>query len=493
MQQIHLRHKISRFAAFACLMQVVLAGCGGGGDPSAQSPTPPPPPSPPSPALPTLSISDVSISEGASGTVLATFNVNLSVASSQIVTVDYATQDSTAIAGNDYIATSGTLTFAANAMTATIVVSVQGDTTVEPDEMFFVNLARPTNATLAIARGVGRMNNDDVAAALSIAAVSNALLTDDSQAIEVQLGAPAGASGERVTLSSSNAAIAALVASVNIPAGETVGYVELTTSATAGNATLTATTSTGIATLDIAVAPRDLVMAGSTTGLWVTQTAAATVTLQQPAPAGGVTIDLVSSDVTRASVAPTTITILAGASVANFTITALARGGALITARIAGNAARAEPLPISVVSDAPVMTESSEALIEQARISGALTNEQAFLYRLRAAYDVASLPAQYRGTPGNQPHSPVMRELGRSKDVVSAAGKAELESYLRPPIYAGSSGSLVKQLVSDGRKSAQQRVVAQSADTICDVAGTPFDPSLIPVGVTLVRRISESG
>ena len=63
-------------------------------------------------ALPTLSISDVSLAEGNTGVVNAQFDVTLSAASTATVTVNFATADGTAVAGGDYQATSGILTFA---------------------------------------------------------------------------------------------------------------------------------------------------------------------------------------------------------------------------------------------------------------------------------------------------------------------------------------------------------------------------------------------
>jgi PKD repeat protein len=63
-------------------------------------------------ALPTLTIADLTITEGDSQTTTATFTVTLSAPSSQPVTVAYTTANGTALAGTDYIATSGILTFA---------------------------------------------------------------------------------------------------------------------------------------------------------------------------------------------------------------------------------------------------------------------------------------------------------------------------------------------------------------------------------------------
>lgn len=79
----------------------------------------------------------------ASGTV--TFGVYLSAASDLLVTVNYYTYDGDALAGQDYVSASGTLTFAPGETTKTITVDVIGDTIPEADEVFYVDLAA-TNA-----------------------------------------------------------------------------------------------------------------------------------------------------------------------------------------------------------------------------------------------------------------------------------------------------------------------------------------------------------
>ena len=78
--------------------------------------------------LPVLSIDDVSIVEGDSGTTNAVFTVSLSTASSNTVTVHYATADGTATAPSDYTATSGTLTFGPGETSKPVSVPVKGDT-----------------------------------------------------------------------------------------------------------------------------------------------------------------------------------------------------------------------------------------------------------------------------------------------------------------------------------------------------------------------------
>ncbi|MEQ8973778.1 MAG: glycoside hydrolase family 9 protein [Coleofasciculus sp. C1-SOL-03] len=114
-----------------------------------------------SPSIPTLSVDDVTVTEGDSGTVAAEFVVNLSEASDQEVTVEYGTDNDTATAGSDYTAQSGTLTFAAGETSKIVSVPVIGDTTVESNETFRLNLSNPSNGTIADAQGVGTINNDD--------------------------------------------------------------------------------------------------------------------------------------------------------------------------------------------------------------------------------------------------------------------------------------------------------------------------------------------
>ena len=111
--------------------------------------------------LPTLSINDVRVTEGNSGTVTAKFSVKLSAASASDVTVRYATANGTATSGSDYTAKSGTLTFAAGTVSKSVSISVNGDTTVEPNETFFVNLSSPSGATILDGQGQGTIVNDD--------------------------------------------------------------------------------------------------------------------------------------------------------------------------------------------------------------------------------------------------------------------------------------------------------------------------------------------
>jgi len=111
--------------------------------------------------LPTISIGDRTVTEGDSGTVTATFNVALSRATAQTVTVNFATANGTATAGSDYQATTGTLTFLPLETVKQVSVTVNGDNSFEPNETFVVDLSGAVNAGIADNQGAGTITNDD--------------------------------------------------------------------------------------------------------------------------------------------------------------------------------------------------------------------------------------------------------------------------------------------------------------------------------------------
>jgi hypothetical protein len=109
-----------------------------------------------------ISINDVQISEGNSGTQLATFTVTRSGGTAAFA-VNFATSNGGATtADNDYFANAGTLNFAAGVNTRTISVTIAGDTKVESDEAFFVNLSGATNgASIGDNSATGTITDDD--------------------------------------------------------------------------------------------------------------------------------------------------------------------------------------------------------------------------------------------------------------------------------------------------------------------------------------------
>ena len=115
--------------------------------------------------VPDIGITNANIAEGNSGTTALVFNVTLSAAPATPVSVNWSTADGTATAGTDYVAGTGTLSWAAgDPLTKTITVQVNGDTTVEPDETLSVTLSAATGGTIAgPGSATGTILNDDVA------------------------------------------------------------------------------------------------------------------------------------------------------------------------------------------------------------------------------------------------------------------------------------------------------------------------------------------
>ena len=113
---------------------------------------------------PRISISDVTKAEGKKGqTTLFTFTVTLSAAYDQPVTMSYRTVNGTATTSdNDYVAKTGTLTFAPGETTKTITIEVKGDSKREANETFYLDLfGNSSNSLFTKNRGLGTILNDD--------------------------------------------------------------------------------------------------------------------------------------------------------------------------------------------------------------------------------------------------------------------------------------------------------------------------------------------
>ena len=108
---------------------------------------------------PAISVSHATVQE-AEGAVLV-FTASLSHASSRTVTVDYATSDGTAVAGSDYTAASGTLTFNAGDTSQTVQVTVLTDSEDESQETLTLSLSNPSQATLDDGAGTGTIENGE--------------------------------------------------------------------------------------------------------------------------------------------------------------------------------------------------------------------------------------------------------------------------------------------------------------------------------------------
>ncbi len=125
-------------------------------------------------SLPGLTIADASTAEGNDGLVTLSFTITLSAPNTDTVQFDVATVDGTARAGSDYLAAAATLSLAAGETTAMFDVEVIGDTDVESDETFTVELTNIVGAIADRARATGTIENDDQAPLLPISAVQGA-------------------------------------------------------------------------------------------------------------------------------------------------------------------------------------------------------------------------------------------------------------------------------------------------------------------------------
>ena len=111
---------------------------------------------------PAIDIDDVGVTEGHTGTRTAAFDVTLSAASSESVTVVFATADGTARAGGDYQTVSGAVIFAPGETSRTITVPVIGDRAGELNETFLVKLSHATGGLiLGDGQGVGTIVDDE--------------------------------------------------------------------------------------------------------------------------------------------------------------------------------------------------------------------------------------------------------------------------------------------------------------------------------------------
>jgi fibro-slime domain-containing protein/uncharacterized repeat protein (TIGR01451 family) len=108
-----------------------------------------------------VSIGDVTVTEGNAGTAEAVFEIVLSAAAEEPVTVAWATVDGTALAGEDYDAAGGTATFAPGELRRTVAVTVRGDLAPEAAETFLLNLSQVSGAVLGDGQGLADIVDEE--------------------------------------------------------------------------------------------------------------------------------------------------------------------------------------------------------------------------------------------------------------------------------------------------------------------------------------------
>ena len=155
---------------------------------------------------PTLSIDSPSVAEGNSSTATLTFKVTLSPASGKPVSVAYADATTgTATSATDYAAiTGGSLSFAAGQTEKTVDVTVNGDTTDEPNETVILRLSSPSNAALSGGEttldGTGTITDDDATPTATLVLMPATIDESGNKNESTVTATLSGESSEAVTL-----------------------------------------------------------------------------------------------------------------------------------------------------------------------------------------------------------------------------------------------------------------------------------------------------
>ena len=129
--------------------------------------------------LPALSVADITAEEGTvANPGAALFTVTLAAASAKTVTAEYSTADGTAAAGADYVALTGTVTFAPGTTTQTIAIPLLNNGAATDGKTFNLILATPTNAGFTKATATATIR--DVASLPAIQIKDTSLVEADS-------------------------------------------------------------------------------------------------------------------------------------------------------------------------------------------------------------------------------------------------------------------------------------------------------------------------
>ncbi|MEO6405782.1 MAG: family 16 glycosylhydrolase [Ferruginibacter sp.] len=137
---------------FLSLLAALLGDCSKGGNGGGTQP--------PVTTNVKISINDVYLPEGNVNAPFA-FLVTLDKSSTQTITVNYATTEGLAKAGEDFTPVSQTVTFLPNETQKTVNINVVGDDIREGTDDFQVVLSSPVNATILKATGIANILNDD--------------------------------------------------------------------------------------------------------------------------------------------------------------------------------------------------------------------------------------------------------------------------------------------------------------------------------------------
>lgn len=232
--------------------------------------------------FPIVTLAPATVVEGDNGTADLIFTVSMNVDAIGDVTVDYASSDLLAVAGEDYTLTSGVLIIPEGSVAATITVPVTGEIFLENDETLSMVLSNlSVNARFGVDNAIGTIINDDFP---FLAIVSSSVTEGDSGveplSFSVSLAEPVLGAVMFDYATSDNSAIQPVdylpaSGTITINQGDTIATISvdivgdtvvegsetffLTLSNVVGNATLNPTATIGVGTIsdNDAVAPTE--------------------------------------------------------------------------------------------------------------------------------------------------------------------------------------------------------------------------------------------
>ncbi|MCG8622843.1 MAG: autotransporter domain-containing protein [Proteobacteria bacterium] len=188
---------------------------------------------------PTLTITPPASPVNEAGGGEAVFNITLSQPSGKNISVDYATENGTAVSASDYTATSGRVVIMAGATSARVQVPVLDDDLDEADETFALRLTRANNATIITGTGDSAMaiiSDDDEAPTLTLTPPPASVVEGSPASFTLTLSQPSGknisvdyATEDGTATSASPSDYTAITDTLIIPLGETTAQVPVLT------------------------------------------------------------------------------------------------------------------------------------------------------------------------------------------------------------------------------------------------------------------------
>ena len=237
--------------------------------------------------VPIASIGDGAVNEGGAGqNTTVTLTITLDKDAEAATTLQWTTVDGTGVAGQDYVAASGTVTFSKGQRTAQVSVTVKGDGAYEADELFSVRLTNPVGLALGDDRADVTIRNDDAQPAVSVAATDNA-------------GSEAGANTVAFEITRSANVAGALVVNLAWTGTATYGaagdYTVSVTGGTLGAGGTTLTLDDGVSVARLTVTPVSDAAAESNETVTLTVAPGTGYVVGTPASASGTIADAASA------------------------------------------------------------------------------------------------------------------------------------------------------------------------------------------------------